>query len=106
MTQSAAIIADLVAPLRPADERDAFGLLIDPVSAGLARLERCPPLWGDRVVWSELLIAVGAFHARWSAHAGPQDGPICNCTALTLWRPTPASGAWAAPFWRACGPIG
>jgi hypothetical protein len=49
------------------DERDAFGLLIDPVSAGLAHLKRRGPLWGDRATWAELLIAVGAFHARWSS---------------------------------------
>jgi hypothetical protein len=48
------------------DERDAFGLLIDPVSAGLAHLERCAPLWGDRASWAELLVALGAFHARWT----------------------------------------
>jgi hypothetical protein len=48
------------------DERDAFGLLVDPVSAGLAHLERCAPLWGTRLEWTELLVALGAFHARWT----------------------------------------
>jgi len=52
---------------RPAiDERDVFGLLIDQVSAGLVRLERGAPLWGDRAIWAELLVAVGTFHARWT----------------------------------------
>ena len=55
--------------LRATDERGAFGLLIDPVAAGLAHLGRCAPLWGDHGAWSELLVAVGAFHARWTAPA-------------------------------------
>jgi hypothetical protein len=55
-------------PARPATEdRDVFGLLVDPVSAGLASLERRPPLWGDRLEWTELLAALGVFHARWTA---------------------------------------
>jgi hypothetical protein len=48
------------------DERDAFGLLVDPVAAGLAHLERYAQLWGDRQAWAELLVAVGAFHSRWT----------------------------------------
>jgi hypothetical protein len=50
--------------LRVLDERDVFGLL--PVAvAGLAQLERCPPLWGDRLEWVELVAALQAFEQRW-----------------------------------------
>jgi hypothetical protein len=51
--------------LRALDERDVFGLL--PVAvAGLAQLERCPPLWGgDRLEWVELVAALRAFEERW-----------------------------------------
>jgi hypothetical protein len=53
-----------VTALRALDERDVFGLL--PVAvAGLAQLERCPPLWGDRLEWTELVAGLRAFEERW-----------------------------------------
>jgi hypothetical protein len=48
----------------PTEDRDVFGLL--PVAvAGLAQLERCQPLWGDRLEWVELVVALRAFEERW-----------------------------------------
>jgi hypothetical protein len=56
-------VADLIAPTR-----DVFGLL--PVAvAGLAQLERCPPLWGDRLGWVELVAALRSFEERYGAAA-------------------------------------
>jgi hypothetical protein len=63
------------------EDRDTFGLLVDPVSAGLASLERRPPLCSDRPEWTELLAAIGIFHARWTAPcrtAGWSDVELCG----------------------------
>jgi hypothetical protein len=50
-------------------DRDVFGLLTDPVAAGLGLLAHHPPLWGDASSWAELLSALRAFHDRWTAPA-------------------------------------
>jgi hypothetical protein len=47
-------------------DRDVFGLLTDPVAAGLGLLAHNPPLWGDAPSWADLLDALRAFHDRWT----------------------------------------
>jgi len=58
---------------------DLFTPLVDPlgelfadsdaVHAGLAQLERGPPLWGDRAEWLELVARLRAFEQPWGARA-------------------------------------
>jgi hypothetical protein len=62
--------ADLFA-LPATEDQDVFGLLVDPVAAGIAHLEGCPPLLGGRVEWAELVVGLRAFEGRWGAVARP-----------------------------------
>jgi hypothetical protein len=41
----------------------------DEVAAGLALLAQSPPLWGDRLEWTELIVGLRAFEERWGAIA-------------------------------------
>jgi hypothetical protein len=65
---------DLFASLAEVD-RDPFGLpplagpVPDEVLAGLAKLATAPPLWGDRLEWTELVASLQAFSARWHCPA-------------------------------------
>jgi hypothetical protein len=97
---NAARAADLfTTPADGADGRDVFGLLAVAV-AGLAQLERCPPLWGDRLEWVELIAALRAFDLRWRA-----DAEAAAWSPLELWgldsvaprnRLSRMGGAWLA----------
>jgi hypothetical protein len=51
---------------------DLFELIFDPpneVAAGLELLAQSPPLWGDRLEWTELVAGLRAFEERWGAIA-------------------------------------
>jgi hypothetical protein len=59
----------VVTALPATADRDVFGLLSDPVAAGLGLLAHHPPLWGDASSWAELLSALRSFHDRWTTPA-------------------------------------
>jgi hypothetical protein len=83
--------------LRALDERDVFGLL--PVAvAGLAQLERCPPLWGSKLDWVELVAAVRAFERRFGADAEAAGWSLLQLYGLDPVAPYSRVGRMGAAF--------
>jgi hypothetical protein len=89
----------LTAPLA-AQDRDVFGLLTDPVAAGLGLLAQSPPLWGDRLEWAELVASLRTFEDRWGSAARSATWSLLALYGLCPHAPrarlSRMGGAWVA----------
>jgi hypothetical protein len=71
--------------------------------AGLAQLKRCPPLWGDRLEWTELVASLRAFEERWGKIAESAGWSLLQLYGLDPDAPRARVGRMGAAF-LACMP--